>query len=179
VTRNVRPSVVRGLWVIGAVGFALIASGCGSGGASSQGSSSTTTSSAPSNPPAAGPPLFVIASCKVGTFTMPTENEAGRTVSSAGEQVTVTDNWPSQTSVEVENFAVVFYNDGTEVGSILAGPQQGGQNAVTDLFPYPVYLTFGQSQTWTLAAGWTGVATSCRVVQFTSSPTVPLGHFGT
>jgi hypothetical protein len=57
--------------------------------------------------------------------------------------------------------------------------QQGVQDAATDLYPYPVILTFGQSQTWTLAAGWSGKATSCTVVRFVSSPHVPAGHFGT
>ena len=91
----------------------------------------------------------------------------------AGEQVTFTDYWWKQTAVEVTSFVVVFYDNGTEVGSAAAGPQSGGQDAVTDLYPYPVYMTDQQSQTWTLAAGWTGTATSCRVVEVTSSPQVP------
>ena len=65
------------------------------------------------------------------------------------------------------------------MGSVAAGPQEGGQDAVTDMYPYPAYLTFQQSQTWTLAAGWKGTATSCTVVQLTSSPQVPKGQLGT
>ena len=64
------------------------------------------------------------------------------------------------------------------MGSVLAGPQQGGQDAATDLYPYPVILTFGQSQTWTVAAGPSGKATSCTLVRFVSSPHVTAGHFG-
>lgn len=149
---------------------AVVLAGCGSGG------NATPTTTQPSG---AGPPLYVIAKCRAGDFRLPTQNVAGSVVNEVGEQVTITDNWQDAQSLSVSDFAIVFYNHGVEVGSVLAGPQQGGQNAATDLFPYPVFLTFGQSQTWTLAAGWSGKATSCAVVRFSSSPRVPAGHFGT
>jgi hypothetical protein len=151
---------------------ALVLSSCGS----SSGSNSAPTTSQPSG---AGPDLYVFAKCRVGDFRMPTQNVAGSVVDEVGEQVTISDNWPNVQSLSVTDFAIVFYNQGVEVGSVLAGPQQGSQDASTDLYPYPVYLTFGQSQTWTLAAGWSGKATICVVVRFVSSPRVPAGHFAT
>ena len=151
---------------------AVALAGCG---ASSGGNATPTTK----QPPSAGPPLYVIAKCRVGDFRLPTQNVAGSVVDEVGEQVTISDNWQDVQSLSVSDFAIVFYDHGVEVGSVLAGPQQGGQDAATDLYPYPVFLTFGQSQTWTLAAGWSGKATSCAVVRFVSSPGVPAGHFGT
>lgn len=110
---------------------------------------------------------------------MPPENEAGNNVSLVGEQVTITDNWSAQSTVGIASLVVVFYDNGKEIGSTLAGPQNGGQDAATDLYPYPVYLTFRQSQTWTLAAGWQGTATSCVIAKVTSSPQVPQNRLGT
>jgi hypothetical protein len=121
----------------------------------------------------------MLTSCAVGTYSIPSEITGREGITTAGEQVTVTDNWPEQSAVEVMGFVVVFYNAyGTEVGSVAAGPQEGFQNATTDMYPYPVYLTFEQAQTWTLEAGWTGVAASCTVVKLTSSPQVPQGQLG-
>ncbi len=96
----------------------------------------------------------------------------------------MTDNWPEETVVEVISLVVVFYDHGTEVGSILAseygdtGTASGASAYVNALDPAPVYLTFEQSQTWTLPAGWTGMANSCTVVALTSSPQVPQDQLG-
>lgn len=115
----------------------------------------------------------MIASCKIGTFVV---TEQG--IPEPAEQITVTDNWAAQAAVGITQLVVVIYHYGSEVGSVVAGPQEGGQDAVSDLDPYPVYLTFGQSQTWTLEAGWHGTATSCTVPRITSSPQVPSDELG-
>lgn len=123
-------------------------------------------------------------SCKVGTYPFPTEDGNGPKEPFAGEQITVTDNWPAKSTVEVVNFVVVFYDNATEVGSVLASESgnrastSGASAYVNAIYPSPVYLTPEQSQTWTLPAGWTGTATSCTVVKLTSSPQVPQDQLG-
>jgi hypothetical protein len=144
----------------------LLLAACGSANAQSKGGSSASTL-----------PLLTT-SCRIGNYQMPTQNEAGKSVTQVGEQVTVTDNWSQESAVEVTGLVVVFYDHAKEVGSVAAGAQEGTQNAATDLYPYPVYLTFQQSQTWTLAAGWTGSASRCTVVKVTSSPQVPQSQLG-
>jgi hypothetical protein len=117
-------------------------------------------------------------------FSFPTEDGDGPNEQFAGEQVTVTDNWSAETSVEVSKLAVVFYDNGREVGSVSAianggeESRSGASAYVNALDPSPVFLTFRQSQSWTLPAGWTGTANSCRVVQVTSSPQVPQDQLG-
>ena len=135
--------------------------------------STSTAATTATNPPAR-PHILVTTSCRVGTFLI---TEQG--FSDPGERITVTDNWSAQPALGIATIVVVIYDNGTEVGSVVAGPQQGGQDAARDLDPYPVYLTFGQTQIWTLAAGWQGNATSCTVPTITSSPQVPLGQLGT
>ncbi|HXZ83046.1 MAG TPA: hypothetical protein VED84_04770, partial [Acidimicrobiales bacterium] len=118
------------------------------------------------------------------SFSFPTEDGNGPDEPFAGERITVTDNWPAEAVVEVMSLVVVFYDDGTEVGSVLAseygntGSASGASAYVNALDPSPVYLTFEQSQTWTLPAGWTGIATNCKIVTLTSSPQVPQGQLG-
>ena len=129
--------------------------------------------------PSAGPPLLMIATCKIGTYSFPTGNGDGTTEMLSGEQITVADNWSNPSAVEIKSLVIVIYNGNTEVSSLVAGPQSGFQDPRTNLYPYPVYLTFSQSQTWTLQAGWTGTASSCTVVKMSSSPEVPRGQFGT
>jgi hypothetical protein len=109
--------------------------------------------------------------CTVGTYSL--ENEDGDAPNSlqAGERVRVLDDEPALADVQVSGFVLVFYNDGTEVGSIAAGPQNGTPDPTTDIDP--VYLTYQQSNSWTLVAGWTGTANHCAVVGVTSSPQVP------
>jgi hypothetical protein len=120
----------------------------------------------------------MIATCSVGKYSIPSEI-GGKGAIQTGEQISVSDNWPEKKSVEITGLVVVFYDNGTEVGSVDAGAQNGGQNATNDLYPYPVYLTNSQSQTWTLEAGWQGTASSCTVVKVVSSPQVPQDQVGT
>lgn len=144
-------------------------------------SNSTTSDSIPPTTtiPSAGPPLLMTATCKIGTYSFPTGNGNGTTQMLSGEQVSVADNWSNPPAVEIKSLVIVIYDGNTEVSSVVAGPQNGGQSAATDLTPYPVYLTFSQSQTWTLEAGWTGTASNCTVVRLSTSPQVPRGQFGT
>ena len=136
------------------------------------------------SPPSAGPPLFVITSCKVGRYSFPTEDGNGPNEYFPGEMVEVADNWPAVNTLEIDRLVIVFYDNGTEVGSILAsqngatGSSSGASAFVNALAPSPVFLTFDQSQTWTLPAGWTGSASSCTVERLTTSPQVPQGHVG-
>jgi hypothetical protein len=129
--------------------------------------------------PSAGPPLLMTVSCTIGTFTFPTGKGDGTTERLSGEQITVSDNWSNRPAVEIKSLVIVIYHGDTEVSSLVAGAQNGGQDAATDLNPYPVFLTFSQSQIWTLEAGWTGTASSCTVVRMSTSPQVPSSQFGT
>lgn len=135
----------------------------------SQNANTTTTI------PSAGPPLLMLTSCKIGTFSFPIVNTS-QSQQDAGEKITVSDNWPTESTVEVMSLVVVFYDNGTEVGSILAS--HNGTTYVNGLEPSPIYLTFGQSRTWTLLAGWTGSANSCTVVKLNTSPQVPRDQVG-
>lgn len=145
----------------------------------SNGASTSTTAI-----PSAGPPLLMLASCKVGSFNFPTEDGNGPDLKYAGEKITVSDNWYAKTTVAVASLVAVFYDNGTEVGSVLASANgntestSGASAYVNALNPAPVYLTFSQSQSWILPAGWTGSATSCDVVKLTTSPQVPQDQFG-
>lgn len=100
------------------------------------------------------------------------------------ETITVTDTWAAMNTLEVTALVVVFYDNGTEVGSIQATPYgdtestSGAPAYMNALNPSPVCLTPDQSQTWTLPAGWTDNATTCTVETLTSSPPIPSGHLG-
>jgi hypothetical protein len=132
----------------------------------------------------AGPPLLMLTYCKVGTYSFPTEDGNGPDQSFAGEVLTVMDNWNDKSDVEVVSLVVVFYDKSTEVGSILASANgntessSGASAYVNALNPSPVYLTPGQSQSWTLPAGWTGSANRCTVVKLNTSPQVPRSQIG-
>lgn len=134
--------------------------------------------------PSAGPPLLMLTSCKIGTFLFPTANSNGLSQQYAGEKLTVSDNWNTESAVEVMSLVVVFYDNGTEVGSILASQNgntestSGALAYVNALNPSPAYLTPGQSRTWTLPAGWTGSANSCTVVKLNTSPQAPRDQIG-
>jgi hypothetical protein len=147
----------------------------GNFGASPSRNSSTSTSTIA----LVGPPLLMTASCKIGTYSFPSGDGNGTTQTLSGEQISIADNWSDASAVEIKSLVIVIYDGSKEVSSIVAGAQNGGQDAATDLNPYPVYLTFSQTQTWTLEAGWTGTASSCTVVRMSSSPQVPNGQFGT
>ena len=158
-----------------AAAAALTFSAC----ASSSESASTTTSA-----PSARPPILMTTSCKIGNYLFPTEDGNGPNSPFAGEKVSVTDNWPKKSSVEVINFVAVFYDHGKEVGSVLATGNgdtestSGASAYINALIPASVILTLQQSQTWTLPAGWTGNATSCRVVKLITSPPVSQNQVG-
>ncbi len=137
--------------------------------ASSNHAKSTTTI------PSAGPPLLLLTSCKLGTFSFPIVNTS-RSQQEAGEKLTVSDNWPTESTVEVTSLVVVFYNNGKEVSSILAS--KNGTTYADGLGPSATYLTLGQSQSWTLLAGWTGSANSCAVVKLNTSPQAPQDQIG-
>jgi hypothetical protein len=156
------------------VATSLSLAACGS----SNPSTSTTSISS------ASPPLLMLASCNVGNFSFPTEDGDGPNELFAGERISVTDNWSQKTTVEVKSLVAVFYDNGKEVGSLLANgtgdteSTSGASAFVNALNPSPVYLTLKQSQTWTLPADWTGLANRCDVIRITSSPQVPQDRLG-
>jgi hypothetical protein len=89
--------------------------------------------------------------------------------------LTLGDIWSGQPSIEIEGWAVVFYDGVKEVGSD-SEPQQGivtGDDANLDL---GYFLTYAQDKTWQVQAenGWDGDATGCAVVQVSSIPSVPV-----
>ena len=127
----------------------------------------------------------MLTSCRVGSFSFPTEDGNGPNMLFAGERLTVKDKWYAKAEVEVIGMIVVFYDNATEVGSVYAsqfgntGSPSGASAFVNALNPSPVYLTPGQSQSWNLPAGWNGVANSCRVVKLNTSPQAPRNQIGT
>jgi hypothetical protein len=162
-----RRNLAQRLPLVVALACALVAVGCTRTAlpATTTTRPATTTTSRPTTT------RFIPTSCEVGTYSL--ENEDGDAPNSlqAGERVTVEDNWGDQQVVEITGFVVVFYENGTEVGSVAVGPQEGFWSWPSNIDP--VYLTYQQSQTWTLVAGWTGTANSCTVVKVTSTPQVP------
>ena len=165
------------LWTLVSLALApVLVVGCARTGlpiTTTTGPVTTTTTRPPTTTtrPFVSAPLFIATSCAVGTYSL--ENEDGNAPNSmqAGERVTVEDNWGDQRVVEITGFVVVFYDNGTEVGSVSVGPQEGFWSWPSNIDS--VYLTYGQSQTWTLVAGWTGTANRCTVVAVTSTPQVP------
>ena len=166
------------------VGCAWLLAGCMSNTSTSPTTTSVRQIASATTVPSTGPPLLMTTSCTVGTYAFPTEDGNGPNQSFAGEQVTLADHWIGKRVVEVSSLVVVFYDGTKEVGSINAsangtqGSPSGASAYENALSPAPVHLTYQQSQTWTLPAGWTGTATNCTVVGLTSSPQVPQDQVG-
>jgi hypothetical protein len=162
----------------GGVFLILIVIGIIQGNFGSSPSNSTTSSTPKTTIASAGLPLLMTATCRIGTYSFPSDSGNGATQKLSGERIAVADNWSDPSAVEIKSLVIVIYDGDTEVSSLVAGPQRGGQDPETDLNPYPAYLTFSQTQTWTLRAGWTGAASSCAVVRMLTSPQVPSDQFG-